>query len=39
MANGLTLGLSRIGDLLINNKITKTDSGNSITDVDLRMNT
>jgi len=35
MANELTLGLSRIGDLLIDNKITVTDNGNPIADVKL----
>ncbi|MBQ9301662.1 DUF262 domain-containing protein [Butyrivibrio sp.] len=35
MGKGLTLGLSKIGDLLLNNKITITDSGSSLENIIL----
>ncbi len=35
MSNGLTLGLTSIGDLLLNNKISKTQDGNSRDNIKL----
>ena len=35
MSNGLILGTTRIGDLRLNNTITKTDNGNPIDNIRL----
>lgn len=37
MAKNLTLAITKIGDLLLNNKITEADDGHPITDIKLRI--
>lgn len=35
MSNGLIFGISKIGDLLIRNKITETDAGGALENIKL----
>ena len=37
MSNNLILAITKIGDLLLNNKITNTEDGNSINNIKLML--